>query len=91
MNWLQKQIEWIKSFFSEHKKNGEELKGSSKRVAALTVTYVFAFSYIKVALATSTIPDIPEGWRWVLLIVLGVTGFADVLKNKIINPKENKI
>ena len=28
----------------------------------------------------SDMPDIPEGWRWLLFIVLGVTGLADGIK-----------
>ena len=80
MNWLGKQWEWIKSFLSESSNGNGIQKGSSKRIASITVIVVFALTYLSKAAASSTIPDIPEGWRWLLFIVLGVTGLADGIK-----------
>ena len=87
MKWLAAQWEWIKSFLSEPPNGTGVQKGSSKRVAAIAVTFTFVFVYIKVAIVQNLIPDIPEGWRWVLFIVLGVTGIADVISKKFGNGK----
>lgn len=83
--WLDEQWIWIKSFISETKANGTiQFKGSSKRIASLMVVFVFAYTYIKTSLMTAALPDIPEGWRWMLFIVLGVNGLADVIKTKLL-------
>jgi len=87
IKWLEKQVEWIKSFLSESPNGTGVQKGSSKRVAAIGVTVTFIYTYTKIAIANNAMPDIPEGWRWVLFIVLGVTGTADVIKQKFGNGK----
>lgn len=81
MKWINSQIEWIKSFLSEPI-NGSGVidKGSSKRLAAVGVTFTFMFTYIRVALGTNTIPDIPEAWIWLISAILGITGIVDYLK-----------
>ncbi len=80
--WIKDQINWIKSFLSEQSNgNGSPGKGSSKRLAAVGVTFTFMYIYIKTAITTGGIPEIPEGWRWILFIVLGVTGVGDMAKN----------
>lgn len=80
VSWLDSQIMWIKSFLSESPNGDGTQKGSSKRIAAITVIAVFALTYLRVAADADIIPDIPEGWRWLLFIVLGVTGLADGIK-----------
>jgi hypothetical protein len=81
MKWINIQIEWVKSFLSEPI-NGSGVidKGSSKRLAAVGVTFTFMFTYIKTALETKTIPEIPEAWIWLIGAVLGITGVVDFLK-----------
>ncbi len=83
MNWINTQIEWFKSFLSEPiNGSGTIDKGSSKRIASLGVTFTFIFVYIKTALASSSIPEIPDTWVFMLGTVLGIQGLVDYFKNK---------
>jgi len=80
-DWFGKQLTWVKSFLSESP-NGEGVaKGSSKRIAAIAVSFTFVYTALGEYSKTGNIPEIPESWQWVLFIVLGVTGLGDVLKN----------
>lgn len=83
MKWINTQIEWVKSFLSEPI-NGSGVidKGSSKRIASIGVTFTFIYTYIKSSIAQSSMPDIPETWVFILLVVLGVTGAVDYMKAK---------
>jgi len=74
--WLDKQVEWLKSFISEVMEDGIQ-KGSSKRVAQLTVTFVFAFNYTRIALGKEVLPDVPDSWIFLVGVVLGITTIAD--------------
>ena len=82
MNWLSKQWTWLKSFFSEPINGTGEQKGSSKRIAAIGVTYVFMHTYLDKAAGSEVMPDIPTEWVYLLLIVLGVTGVIDYMRAK---------
>lgn len=83
MKWINTQIEWIKSFLSEPVNGSGKIdKGSSKRVAALTVVYTFAYTYIKSAEKQEGMPDIPMEWMGLILIVLGVQGVLDWFKGR---------
>ena len=80
VKWFGKQWEWVKSFLSESIGDDGIQKGSSKRVGAISVTFTFVFTYIRVALKTNTMPEIPDTWVFILAAVLGITGFVDWLK-----------
>jgi hypothetical protein len=83
MKWINAQIEWIKSFLSEPI-NGTGVidKASSKRLASIAVTFVFCYTYIKTSFQQQAMPDVPEMWVFLLLVVLGVTGAVDYMKSK---------
>ena len=83
MGWLNTQWEWLKSFLSEPVNgSGKVEKGSSKRIAALTVIATFAYTYTKSAEKQEGMPDIPMEWMGLILIVLGVQGVLDWFKGK---------
>jgi len=64
--------EWLKSFLSD-----SSGKGSSRRVIELAVCTSFIFSYIKVALATQSITDVPAGW---MILIAGLLGLKTLDK-----------
>ena len=80
-NWFGKQWLWIKSFLSEAPNGEGMMKGSSKRLAAVAVTFTFVYTALGQYANTGNIPDIPESWQWILFIVLGVTGAGDIIKS----------
>jgi len=80
-NWFGKQWNWIKSFLSESPDGNGMVKGSSKRLAAVAVTFTFVYVTLGEYSSKGVIPEIPDGWLWVLGIVLGVTGMGDLAKN----------
>jgi len=83
MDWIKEQIEWFKSFLSEPiNGSGKIDKGSSKRVAAISVTATFVYTYIKTSFQQKAMPDIPEMWLFLILVVLGVPGIIDYFKGK---------
>lgn len=82
MKWFNTQIEWVKSFFSEPMNGDIIQKASSKRIASLGVTFTFMFVYIKTALASVSIPEIPDTWVFMLGTVLGIQGLVDYFKTK---------
>ncbi len=83
MSWINAQIEWLKSFLSEPiNGSGEIDKGSSKRLASVSVIATFVFITIKTALKTETIPDIPDTWWFLIASILGITGIIDYFKNR---------
>lgn len=75
-NWINTQIEWVKSFFSEQKTFGEKvvLKGSSKRIAIYVLLYAFTINYAEIVKRTTgnEMPDIPPGWALFLGAIIGV-------------------
>lgn len=74
--WLNEQLEWLKSFFSEQKEVGRKsvLKGSSRRISTYVLVGTFVYSYTKVATAPGIIvlPDIPEIWALFLSFIIGL-------------------
>ena len=82
MNWINTQIEWLKSFLSEPLNGDPVQKASSKRIASLGVTFTFMFVYIKTAITSISIPEIPDTWVFMLGTVLGIQGLVDYFKNK---------
>jgi len=79
--FLTNQLNWIKSFLSESPDGNGMVKGSSKRLAAVAVTFTFVYVTLGEYSSKGVIPEIPESWQWVLFIVLGVTGMGDLAKN----------
>ena len=67
MNWLNTQIEWIKSILSEP--GG---KGSIKRIISFLVVAAFLQSYLKVAYETLAIVDIPSNWMFLIAGIIGL-------------------
>ncbi len=76
--WIAAQIKWLKSFFEE----ADGSKASSKRLIGGVTVGAFLFSYVKVALATSTIQDIPVNWMFMICGVIGLNVFDAYLKLK---------
>jgi len=60
-------INYIKGFFEE-----EGGKPSMKRLILASLTISFVISYVKSAVATFTVPDIPSGWLTLFLGALGI-------------------
>lgn len=67
-NYIKQQIDWVKTFVSD-----TDSKGSNRRAISFIIVGVFCFSYIKVALFTHTIQDIPEFWA---LLIATLCGFS---------------
>lgn len=82
MKWLGKQIEWLKSFLSEPREEGEALKGSSKRLNMFLVILVFLIQYSKLTWENKELMDIPQTWAIVILCILGFGSYLAYLKNK---------
>jgi hypothetical protein len=80
MNWVEKNIEWLKSFVSETYENGVAGKASSQRLIELFVVGAFLIAFLKVTLALAILPgvsalallDIPWGWATVIIGILGI-------------------
>ncbi len=82
MNWIKQQIEWVKSFLSEPRKECEALKGSSKRLNVLLIVLTFVIWYGKIAWAKKEFIDIPDTWAWILVLVLGYGSYLTYLRIK---------
>ena len=68
MNYFFQQIEWVKQFFQED--NG---KASSKRLFSAVVIFVFALSYLRIAIPAEKLIDVPDIWAMLLGgIILGL-------------------
>ena len=82
-NWFEKQWRWVKSFLSEKELVDGELVGSSKRVATITVIYLFAHTIINVGEGTQWKAVPPISWEWAVLIggILGINVW-DAYKKK---------
>ncbi len=66
-NYFSTQVEWLKGFLSDP--NG---KASSKRGISVASVVVFLVAYLKIALATTTLIDIPPTWAVMILGILGL-------------------
>jgi len=67
MNWIDKQIDWLKSFFSE-----PDGKASMKRLIMFWIAVAFIGAYVKIAILNSEITDIPMNWSFLLSAILGL-------------------
>jgi hypothetical protein len=70
--YLKQNIEWFKSFFSETYVSGMAGKASSRRVFEFAIVWVFLVAFLKVALITATLLDMPWGWFAMFMGILGL-------------------
>jgi len=79
MNWFEEQLSWFKSFFNE-----PDGKGSNKRLLGTVIIIVFVISYMKIAIPSKILLDIPPGWAYLIagIIGLGVIDKLMTTKNK---------
>jgi len=78
MKWLDKQVEWFKSFFSE-----PDGKASNKRLIGFSVVGAFLFSWVKTSLSTMVIQDIPINWAFLITAILGLSVWGNIQKDKV--------
>lgn len=72
---------WLTSFLSEPNGGLEYYtKGSSRRVMELAVVWCFIASYIKTVVLTSSLPDVPWGWVFLLAGILGLKSYDAYVK-----------
>jgi len=71
IKWLTEQWNWLKSFFSE-----PDGKASVKRLIGFWTIAAFLFSYVRIALATQELLDMPSNWSIMILAILGL-GIVD--------------
>ena len=79
MDRTRKDYRWWRSFLEE-----PSGKGSVKRLMMLIITMTFVFVYLRIALFSSEILDIPPNWAYLLAGMLGL-GIVDRIiqqKNK---------
>jgi len=74
--WVKDQVDWAKSFFNE-----PSGKASNKRLIGAGVVLVFLIAYLRIALATSSITDIPSNWSFLIAGILGL-GIIDKVVSK---------
>lgn len=72
--WIDKQIEWFKSFLQEP---GPDGKGSIKRVIMLLIAIAFLMSYYETSMVNEYLVDVPLNW----LILLGSTIGLGIAQN----------
>lgn len=84
-HFINTQIEWLKSFVEE--KNMPS-KASSKRLISLAVSAAFLYSYVKVALSTNKIEDIPVNWMFMIAGIIGLNVLDWYLKRNSSETKE---
>jgi len=77
MDWIAKQIEWLKSFLSED--NGT---ASSKRLMGFLVVLAFLFSYIKTTLISHQLEDIPINWSFMIAAIIGLGVWSNIVEKK---------
>jgi hypothetical protein len=77
-SWIEVQIEWLKSFFSE-----PDGKGSSKRLLSAAVVTGFLIPYIKVSIEKSALSDIPMVWAITICGILGINVLDYLVKSYI--------
>lgn len=78
LSWINTQIEWIKSFFSEYE--NQNSKASSRRLYSTAVIGCYLFSHIKTSLSTKTIPDISLNWIIIISLILGFNIVDSIFK-----------
>lgn len=76
MEFLKKQLEWIKGFLSE--KDG---KASSKRLLSTIIVVAFVVTYSKVALFNKELIDLPTNWLILLPTLIGINVWANKVAN----------
>ena len=74
--WINKQIEWLKQFFSD-----PDGQASSKRLMSFLVILAFLQSYIRVSFTTNVLQDIPMNWAFVIPAILGIGVIANKIEN----------
>ncbi|HEX2868804.1 MAG TPA: hypothetical protein VHO03_17315 [Ignavibacteriales bacterium] len=77
-SWIEVQLEWLKSFFSEE--NG---KASSRRLLGSAIVATFIYTYIRVSLTLNRLQDISEMWLIMLSAILGFNVADWLIKLKI--------
>lgn len=82
MNWIEKQIEWVKEFFVEDKHPSSP---SHKNLIGISLIAVFCVAFIKKIAISVDIPDIPVGWQLVILGLLGIRSIQSIIEKKISN------
>lgn len=98
MNWIQQQIEWVKSFVSESYVNGIAGKASSQRVIELAIVGAFLHAFIRMTftiaatafigpassalIATISLLDMPWGWATTILGILGIKTYQKIMNEK---------
>jgi hypothetical protein len=72
-SWILKQVEWLKSFFTDPNK--------AHALIILSITAVFLFTFAKEALIfgkDDEIPDMPEHWLYLFLGILGIEKLSKI-------------
>lgn len=77
LSWLEVQLEWLKSFYSE-----SDGKGSNRRLLGSLTLGAFLFSYIRTSLANQRLEDIPSTWAFLIIGILGLNIADSYLKLK---------
>lgn len=65
--WIEKQIDWLKTFVQE-----PDGKGSSRRLIQLIIAVTFLRAYFKVTMINEEIVDVPEYWMYLLCATIGL-------------------
>lgn len=65
--WINKQIDWIKSFYEE-----ESGKGSHKRLIGTFVVLAFIVPYFRVSIQTLSLTEIPVNWMIMIGTIIGL-------------------
>jgi hypothetical protein len=81
LNWLNEQLDFVKSFFTGYK------KPSMKRLLSFLVVAVFVYHYSIVAAKSNELLDIPLNWATLIAGIIGLGILDKVTANK--NSSEN--
>lgn len=84
-HYINIQIEWVKSFFSEP----DTGKGSNKRLLSSAVVTAFLIPYFRVSLSSKHLEDIPYIWAIMIGSIIGLN-IVDYLVKGYINKSVNK-
>jgi hypothetical protein len=82
--WVSIQIEWAKGFQSEP----DTGKASNKRLISTAVVATFIISYLKIAIGSKELLDIPLTWAAVIGAILGLNIANYYVQNKINNSNQ---
>lgn len=77
VKWIERQIEWAKSFLSE-----PSGKGSSKRAMSVGVVVVFLIAYLRISLETQRMEDMPINWSLMIAGIIGLGILDKLVDNK---------